>query len=743
MGLQPRVYPQKIDVTNCDREPIHIIGKSLAHGVIVVCEASSLKIVQCTNNIQQLLGFPLDQLLNNELNSLLPKEIVAAIEAEQAEGAAFQSHEVLFNGKKFIVIPHISGSSLLLDIEPAGDHINPILYQQQLSKILNEINASQTVKDIGQQAVALVKYLYDYDRVMLYQFDEDWNGEVVAEVKNKDMNSWLGLHYPATDIPKPARESFLKQGIRIISDVYYEAAPLVPQINPFTNLPVDLSKSELRAVSPIHIEYLKNMEVGASLTAAIILNGQLWGLMACHHNTPKFISYHQRQSCKFLTQVVSNQLALKTANTFLEKKEESSKIRKRLVHQMNTKKNLCVSLIKSETKFTDLLECDGGALVRDGVVYLYGETPTKTEVKQIVEEVLNKKDDVLFSTKHLSKELSEAFAYKDVASGLLSIKLGNTNKDYLMWFRPEILKTVHWGGNPEKKAEIKDGVQYLSPRKSFERWSQEVSGVSKAWEKYDLQGINYFRENLLHFILQQQQEEIKQLNRDLLEANKELETFSYSVSHDLRVPLRGIHGYARILKEDYLGQLNETAKKAVQTIIKSAEEMEILIEDILSYSGVGQGKIKRSSIGVQELSLQIVDFLNVDKHYPKSTFKIDKNIPNLHADKRMLYQLLSNLISNAFKYSDKVDTPIIEVGFLSDKNKIVYFVKDNGVGFNPKMGSKIFEVFTRLVDEEFGGSGIGLAIAKKVVEKHNGEIWFESAEGKGATFYFTLDSNIE
>ncbi|WP_373056186.1 ATP-binding protein [Zunongwangia sp. H14] len=737
MAANTLSYSEKVNVTNCDREPIHIIARAQAHGVILVCHPDSMEITQCSDNVGKILGISLDEVLSKNLSDILPSDLTKNLQKKLNSGETLLPEEVKFRNKNFFLIPHLSGENLVIDIEPFGESIDPVLFQEQLTKILNELGNTGSVKEMCQQAVSLVKYLFNYNRVMMYRFDEEWNGEVVAEVKEDGMESWLGLHYPATDIPKPAREIFMKQGVRIISDVQYKPSPIQPELSPINNKPLDISGSELRGVSPIHIEYLQNMKVGASLTAAIILNGKLWGLLACHHNSPKFINYHQRQSCRFLTQVFSNKLALKTTKTFLEKLQQSEKIRKELVMQMNSMADLSAALVKFKPKFTDLVACSGGAIYYQGKLCLSGSTPSEEEVMSLLHNFLAERKEKVFQTKSLKKFYSPAENFKDKASGILCIEIGEEKQDYLIWFRAEATKSVSWGGNPEKNGYVKDGVEYLSPRKSFERWTEKVSGAAKAWEAYDFEAAQNLRESISHVVVKKQKDEINELNKNLSEANAELETFSYSVSHDLRAPLRGIDGYARILQENYKEKLDEYGQNALNTILGSAEKMEELIEDILSYSKVGQTKCVQQLFSLQNLVEEIIASQSLKSQFPNTKLSIG-NLPKINGDRRMIKQLMANLLENAFKYSSGKQHPEVVIGCKYEDEKNIYFVKDNGIGFNPEHQDKIFDVFSRLAGEEYSGTGVGLAIAKRVVEKHNGSIWVETAPGKGSSFYFTL-----
>ncbi len=733
---------QKVTITNCEKEPIHVIGKSQSYGVILVCNPVNLEITQCTENAKQVLGMASDYLLGKNLSVILSTEKMNLLKAKLDNEKNLLPDEDIINEKKYNIIPHLSDANLVLDVEPAGVALQSSLYQDQLTAILSEIESTHTIPKMCNIAVSQVKQLFDYDRVMMYKFDDEWNGEVIAEVKEDHLESWLGLHYPARDIPKQARDIFLKQGVRIIGDVNSKPSKLIPEISPITNKPLDISRSDLRGVSPIHIEYLQNMKVGASLTAAIILEGELWGLLACHHYSPKFINYHQRQTCKFLTQIFSNSLSVKTTKLFLNNMEASEVIRKELVLQMEYISNLKDALLNFHPKFTDIIACSGGAFYQDGKLSLVGETPLKEDILDLIENFIINKEQNLYHTKSLGKQYPKAQEYAKLLSGVLSARLIDGSNSFLLWFRPEVSETVNWGGNPEKIGYIKDGVEYLSPRKSFEKWTQQNAGISKQWENYDLEAVDALQESITHIVVKKQRDEILNLNNQLMDVNQELQTFSYSISHDLRAPLRGIDGYARIIRDHHMQGLDAYGKKAIETIVKSAEDMDGLIEDILAYSSIGKKAKKSELISVKKLVEDIVIKLNLEKQYPHTTLQVTSEMPKIEGDKRMISQLLHNLVGNAFKYSSKVAEPRVKIGYAKKDGKNVFFIKDNGIGIAPNLHHKAFDVFSRLAGDEFEGTGIGLAIAKKVIDIHNGEIWLESELDKGTTFYFSIP-NLE
>lgn len=729
-------YPEKVDISNCDKEPIHIIGKSQSHGVIVACNKNCDTITQIGRNAEKFFGIPYQDLLSQPLSRLLGDEQARELKQLGLTHERPEVREVNINNRQFVMVPHISGESLILDFEPSGSDYNPYDYQRQLTNILNILGASASAESLCADVARITKNIFGYDRVMVYKFDEEWNGEVIAEEREENLESWLGLHYPASDIPRQSRELFLKHRVRIITNVNYDPVPLEPELSPLNGEPLDLSKSELRGVSPIHIEYLKNMKVGASLTAALISNGKLWGLLACHHYSEKYINYYNRQTCEFLTQIFSNELTLKESNKYIAKLEEWEKIKNELVVQIEEQGKIKKGLAERKILFTDLLECEGGAVLLDGKIRLVGQTPARKEILELVENFLAFQEEAVFFTKHLKNLYPPAEGFLDKASGILSAKLGRGNKDFLIWFRPEVVQNVLWGGNPDKNAGIDEQTGRISPRKSFEKWSQKLTGVSDPWLDYQISAAKAIRESLSNIILEKQKLKIDKLNKQLMQAHDELELFSQGLSHDLKAPLRGIDGYAHILKEDHYNNLEKPGQKAVDTILSSTNEMQELIDNILSFSGVSGQNLNKGIFSVNHLVEDILESFNVNSNYPGTRITMNEDLPRMMADKRMITQVWSNLITNALKYSEREENPEIEIGARGIDGKTTYYVRDNGIGFDPSHKEEIFNLFSRFSGNNYKGTGIGLAIVKKIIEKHNGKIWAESEPGKGSVFYF-------
>ena len=737
---EKELYPKEIDLDNCAREPIHIIGRIQEFGLLLVADIKTFKIVQCSDNLSAFLPWGPEEVLKKELADVIGADISRKLKEELSDQVSFSPIEAQINNKQFLLMPHQSEEHLLLDMEPLRE--DQITQETDPSRLFMDFRKKRRDEDIFQRTAKLAKRYFGYDRVLIYQFDHQWNGKVVGEAREEDMQSWYGLHYPSSDIPAQSRAMFLKNGIRIITNVNYTPVPLTPQSSPITHAPLDLSPSSLRAVSPIHIEYLQNMGVGASITAAIEVNGVLWGLMTGHHSSPRYLSYYQRESYHFLARMLAMELALEESATYRRELARMDKTREGLVQHIRQNHDVPRALFGEEVTVTDLFSCTGGALYVNGDWYFTGEHPAEADLNQLLKEVLMPYNEALFYTETLGKEFKKAWKYKEIASGLLSLRMAE-NK-YLLLFRPEVIKTVNWGGNPGNKAFYDPNKQRLSPRKSFEKWTELQQGTALPWKDYELSELKKLGESLSYEFLDRLRKETQVLYSQLSEANEELQLFTYGLSHDLKAPVRGIDGVMNILLEDYSDQLDAEGKSYIHKTIRLNKKVEDMIDDILTYSKMSHtDNLELEEINTTGLLEEVLDLISAKSRYPNARIHFQQNLPHCYGDRGMLIQVWANLLSNALKYSTDKPAPVVEIGYLSQKDRTIIFIRDNGLGFPQKLQDAIFEPFTRAVGSKIEGSGIGLALVRKIVEKHQGEIWAEGTPGEGSIFYLYLPPKTE
>lgn len=736
-----RFYTVNYDLDNCDQEPIHIIRMVQAYAVLIGVDLDTLSIIHTSENSQSVLGIPHQELLGHPIADFLHPEVMEQLQSGLEASDFLPINPIIitsFGGKllakTFHLIAHIQQNTLLMEFEQRDPKVSSSRFLQKSDQTVQKIQAARDLSKLFQETAREIKKLTAYDRVMIYQFDEQYNGNVIAEAKEDHLSPFYQLRYPASDIPKQARALFLRNQVRIIVDSYAEPAQIVPPVHPKTGQPVDQTDSVARGVSPIHIEYLRNMGVRASMSVAIVKEEKLWGLIACHHYQPKLVDYRLRNMIRFLSRILSGHLALQEAHDFREQSLQASIVRSHLLEQMSRKWSVLEGLLQNKFTLLDLNQASGAALLLDGRLHTIGQCPSETKIVELINWLTKNGESSVFETHELSKHWPEGTSIKNEASGVLSVQIAHTPPEYILWFRPEVVQTVRWGGNPEKAISFSESQMRLSPRKSFETWKQQVLNTSHPWTQNDINAAIALRNDIKEIIIEKYQE-IRMQNKSLLEAYKDLESFSYSVSHDLRMPLRTIEGFAQILEEDYKNQLDEYGQQVIQTISSSVGKMNSFINDLLSLSKLSSNKLIINRLNLSQEVQQVWEsFPEADrKHFQ---FKIEESLPPLDAEITSLRQLLSNLLSNALKYSRHQDEPRIEVGAWSDEKSTVFYIKDNGIGFEQKHEKRIFDVFSRLVtDNEYEGTGVGLAIVQKVVRKHQGQVWVESEQGKGSTFY--------
>jgi len=744
MNSGTQAYAIKYDLTNCDAEPIHLIRLVQPHACLLACQLPTFEILQVSDNVEKLIGYSPEYLLQSSLSQILDQATMSLIEdnLEFEEGfrtvnpirATVSKNKIdLFHN----IIAHINKDGVLIvEIEPISSDISTSTFQFILSNAIQKVQKSN-MEHLFDVTAKEIKNITRYDRVMIYRFDEVYNGEVIAESKEDFVEPFLGIRYPASDIPKQARALFLQNKVRLLCDVASEPAQVIPLLHPETRQPLDMTYTSNRGVSPIHTEYLVNMGVGATLNIAIIVNERLWGLIACHHYAPKYLDYSIRMTCQFIGQIFSGHLALQSANYYRESVLKSNIIRTKLFEQMSSDYDILEGLTKQEESIVDLVNCTGAALVTDNKVVLIGNTPDENEIRQLTEWLEDKTDKAVYSTNELPNIYPPALAYKQQATGLMAIKFAINPNEFVLWFKPETVEEVAWGGNPDKSVIKNESGKRLSPRKSFEKWKVLVENTAQPWQKYEIDAAIALRNDIKEFILQKFHE-VKQLNQKMAEAYEELESFSYSVSHDLRAPLRNIDGFAQILKEDYSDKLDEYGIEVLDVIIESTSKMSGLISDILSFSRLGRTTLIFNELDTNELVKSIYRELTINEDN-KGKLEIPSELHTVYGDESLLKQLFTNVLSNAIKYSSQEEHPTIEITTIPDEENTIIAIRDNGIGFDMKYAKKIFGVFNRLVgEEEFEGTGIGLAIVQRIAERHNGQVTVESELGVGTTFFIKI-----
>lgn len=729
------------DFADCASEPIRVPGGIQAHGALVVVDPDSLRVLQASANAETTLGL---RLVPGQVSTIhaIPGTDVDPVIGEMLrwlKGGAESTflRTARLSRRHMQVIGHRTPQGVILEFEDGPEHENETLaaLYPRLGRFVNAIEPITDVRAIAATAARETREITGFNRVLVYSFDEEWNGTVIAEDGNDVLPSYLDLRFPAADIPAQARDLYRLNRLRLIPDVDYLISPIVPAASPVDGRPLDLSFAGLRSVSPVHLQYMRNMETAASMSISILVDGNLWGLISCHNRAPKRVNAQVRTACDFLGQTMSLQIGARERHAHASRRIELKRTESELLARLATADSFEAGLAANPEAWMGLTGAQGAAVVLEGDVKTTGRTPTPAQLRQLAAWLEDNAEDDVFVTRSLTESWPEAEAFTDVASGLVAARVSQIRASYVMWFKPEVVHTVTWGGDP-RKAMAPGPDRHFGPRRSFERWKEVVHRRSQPWSAAEISSAADFRNAIVNFVLRQA-EQRAQLSDELARSNRELESFSYSISHDLRAPFRHIVGYAELLSERE-SNLDEKSRHYLDSIVEAALSAGRLVDDLLNFSQLGRQSLSPIAVDMNKLVEETRQSLMPDAAGREVEWRIS-DLPAAWGDGILLRQALLNLMDNALKYSRTRSPAVIEVRGDDRPEETVYTIRDNGVGFDMAYLAKLFGVFQRLHrSEDFEGTGIGLAIVKRVIERHGGWIRAEGETGEGATFTFGL-----
>jgi light-regulated signal transduction histidine kinase (bacteriophytochrome) len=493
----PELTPS-LDLTNCDREPIHIPGSIQPHGILLTLAPETLCILQVAGETKRLIGRDVDQLLGENVEAALGADAASLIRSS----LSMELPEPLYLGsspasaepdQRLDLIAHRRDGVLILELEPSTP--TPLTAAQMLAEVRQISTALEAAPDLDsvlQVASREVRRLIGFDRVMIYRFLDDGTGLVATEDKIDELNTFLNHHYPASDIPKQARALYLQNLIRVIPEAGYTPAPLTPALNPATGKPLDMSDCGLRSVSPIHVQYLKNMNVAASMSVSIVVDGALWGLIACHHTSPRLVPYELRESCKHIGQILSQQVKARGEAEFHRQELRLTTARDELIGTLARAPSVERALQDQMDAVRKLVSADGAAILCGDTISRVGRTPTEAQTRELAAWLLNSSPSGRISTNSLVERYEPAQTFAAEASGLLASIVSRETPVVLMWFRMEHIETINWAGNPHKPVEADGEPGALTPRKSFEVWKETVRHQSRPWSTAEIDGVRRF-----------------------------------------------------------------------------------------------------------------------------------------------------------------------------------------------------------------------------------------------------------
>jgi light-regulated signal transduction histidine kinase (bacteriophytochrome) len=510
---------QPLPIKNYDSEfcgsiPIQLINLIQPHGFVMLLD-QSFTIVQVSENVKQHLHTEARQLLHHKFTTLLSPE----------QQGTFRKK--LAGRKRHHRIPHVlklkvDGQSqrfastilvypdhYLLEMEPLEEESNDITFiraYQDIKAITTAMQEAEDIRSMSSIAAQEIKAFSGFDRVMIYRFDSAWNGTVIAEAQQADMEPYLGLTFPASDVPRQARELYFRNPYRLIPDINFEPARLFPVVNPIINGFTNLSECSLRGVPQVHVEYMNNMGVQASMSTPIIVDGQLWGLISCHHKSPNWVPFEMRYAFEVLSEMISSQVASRQRADRLTVINSKRSTELTIIDHIYRREDLFALLQEKAKPLLSLLEAGGATLMIDNQTESIGNTPEEKHIKELLKWLRLYKKEKIYLTNSLVRDFGKADAFTAEASGLLAIQFSHSPAAYLLLYRPEIIQTVSWGGNPNEAIQFEEDKKKYHPRNSFHKWQEEVRSTALPWEEELLNIAQELRNVLVERMLMDMQD---------------------------------------------------------------------------------------------------------------------------------------------------------------------------------------------------------------------------------------------
>lgn len=487
----------------CDLEPIHIPGSIQPYGLLLIADAAGVVV----GGAGDLEGRLRPDWAGSRLSDLFaPKALAALKRGEAVTGIG--------PGEAFDAFAHQMGEHFLVELEPADPG------RMTAAQLLSKLNIAAAtferaagLKALCEEAAAAFQELTGFARVMVYRFIDEGAGVVMAEASAEGPAAFLNHHFPASDVPKQARALYVRNRVRIIHDVNYTPAPLRSVGASLREL--DLSDANLRSVSPVHIQYLKNMGVGASCSISIVKDGLLWGLIACHHPVPRLLPYDLRMACQSLAGGLARQVRAKDEADLYRERIRVRSSEDVVLAKLGDAESLETLLAPSGAELRHMLAADAFAAVRSGEVYTEGQVPPHPALESLAAWAARQTAVHPLATEALPRLFPPIAPHQALASGLLAVRVETEPPTLLMWLRAETLEVVKWAGDPHKNLPATPG-EALTPRASFDSWSETVSGRSRAWSPVESEAATRVAAAILQ---RTQYQRVRALNRELSATN--------------------------------------------------------------------------------------------------------------------------------------------------------------------------------------------------------------------------------
>ena len=736
IGMSDLSLQIQVDGDRCEQEPIRFPGSIQPSGVLLCVDEDQGSILAVSANHSMI------PVLNGPLHAKTLYEVWPDLAVLPEDGAYMV-------GDDYFVHRRSCDRTLFFEIEPvtAADRL-ALARLIDLKLVLSKLHDDDTLECVTQTAAMAIRSITGMERVLIYRFDADGNGEVLAESKVDDWDeSFVGFHFPAADIPAQARNIYLASLYRFVSHRDYEPVPLIPDVDPRGGQPFNLSRCSLRSLSPVHRIYQENLGVDGAMSISIINEGRLWGLVVGHHRRPHRVSIPAREQVLALT--ISLSMRLSVTETAAERKERAihGSLHTKLLEQIAGTDDFSGALLNGDITLADFfssvsaavtIDCESNDHAQRWDIHSVGDAPAREVIVAIANACRSRMAGGIFHTDHLVSLLPEALRQEVPAAGLLAATVGEHGRHMILWFRPELIRTIVWGGaSPAQVNEEKAAGNYL-PRQSFSRWVEEHRHHSAPWAPWMVEIARSIRTAVNDNILRQLRT-IRGLNALLTERDQAKSRFLAHMSHELRAPLNTVVGYSDMLDSGDWGALTDGQREAVTCIREASAHLLSMVNDILDLSKVEAGKmeVQLAPVDLIEILRRIITLQTGVAHACKVAILRNHptELPQLMVDERLVRQMLFNLLSNALKFTPEGGTVTVSTRLRNDGG-VTLEVADTGIGIPKAKQASVLEPFRQAHDhlaQGHPGTGLGLPIVKSLIELHGGRLVLESDEGRGTS----------
>jgi len=703
---------------NCDREPIHIPGRIQSHGALVAFDMDG-KVRYASENVEELLGCPLWP--GSDLSALpqppctaIADKVREGLQALRGEAELPMPAEMETKGRVFDVVLHISGKLLVAEFEPRRHSPAELaVFAVQAHRAMEKLRRPRAIDELLQLATQELQALTGFDRIMAYRFRHDSSGDVVAETCVPELDPYRGRRYPASDIPAQARRLYVANTLRLIADVGAPTVALLQQ----TAEPLDMSASVLRSVSPIHIEYLSNMGVAASMSVSIVINGRLWGLLACHHMQPRQVPYSVRMACDVIAQVLSSNIqnSLLAANN--GRTQSAATLRAQLIQDIVHSDDEFAALCRCAPELAANLHAEAAVVAVGAKLQRFGDVSERA-AKAILDWLASARDDIpadrLYQT-HAMPLLEPTLA-TDAAPwcGLLALPFDRERGGWVLFLRREQIETIHWGGRPEKEVRPGPLGPRLTPRGSFDLWKETVRSTAEAWDAVEL--------DIAGQVLDEMQRAQHARHTELNRTRNQLMAV---LGHDLRDPLHSISMAARVLEKG--GDADGRTGRLGQRIQSSSSRMQRLVSQVMDMSRLQSGLGIDLQLAATDVAALLADLIDEARTAHPETDLQTELPPSLEAevDADRIAQVVVNLISNARHHGLPGHPVRIAAAALPDGGGVAIVVRNVAAPIPDAVAKNLFSPFKASSSgnaRNRSGMGLGLYIAHEIVRGHGGDI---------------------